>query len=415
MNYSRIAVGFALVVAGTVGGSELFAQNAKPCPNDGDCPLNRVERANKPMMRGKQNGNRKDMARDNMKKRFAEALFRRLDLSPEQRAELREIKTEQQKARKNWYEKNEKKLTSIRDDMRVARQDGDREELTRLRKKLNNVMKSSPKPSDAIDDVKAILTKDQVKKFEANLKRIRRGWEDRKEGFKDRGREGFEGRRGPQDRGEFAERGRRERKFNDSERTGKRDKWMKDPKNRNKARKQTHENIIDRAIEELDLNQTQRNKIETILESGYKARQNWMQENKNKLRDLRADMAEASREGDKTKAKKLREKLANLLATAPDRKTIRDQVLTILTPEQKEQLNKKIDQLRKRFQEAAKRRQGKERMDRNRGPKNSDMNQPKRGKKGPKKGYNKNPDDYRNNDFEKKPKKKYNDNDIFFF
>lgn len=151
--------------------------------------------------------------------------IRQLDLTGEQKAEIKEILTSHKEAMDKWREEHTDDLKAIREKMRAARESEDREAITATRKELAAIMATVPKDGDLTEKVTALLTEEQKaeldemkKKREQEMKKRREEAGTNAEGDRPRRpRDGAEGDRPRRPRGE-GERPRRPREGADGER-----------------------------------------------------------------------------------------------------------------------------------------------------------------------------------------------------
>ena len=85
----------------------------------------------------------------------------------------------------------------------------------------------------------------------------------------------------------------------------------------------------------LDLSEEQRGEVKTILQEAKQKREAAVAENKEELDKITA------------KIRELVEQRRKLLANAPDRKQVMEQVSNVLTPEQQEKFKEKIEAIKK--------------------------------------------------------------------
>lgn len=156
---------------------------------------------------------------EHLRERLHAMLFHGITLSEDQKAQLKKLqetkKAEMEKFRadhkdeleafgksmKDWHEANKPKFKAIREAMRDAAEKKDEDALKKARADLKALLESRPKPSAALEAgkpspekmaaaIRPILTADQAKIFDENVKKLEaakerlknRGGDDRKDG-----------------------------------------------------------------------------------------------------------------------------------------------------------------------------------------------------------------------------------------
>jgi ribonuclease E len=139
---------------------------------------------------------------DNMRR-----LLEGLELTEEQREKVRGIVQEGGEKARAFMEENREKFESLRNEMRTAREAGDREKMRELAQKMRELTESGPR-GQTIEEIKKVLTPEQLKKFEENLAAER----ERMQPPPPRGERGEGAQREPRERGEGMQREQRERR-----------------------------------------------------------------------------------------------------------------------------------------------------------------------------------------------------------
>ncbi len=121
-------------------------------------------------------------------------LFAGMDLSDEQKEQVREAMMAHHEERKAWHEANKERFQSIREQMKAAHEAGDRETMQSLREQVRTLMESAPKPDATHDTIRGILNEDQQAIFDERIEKIRERMEQRREG-------GPDGKGGPEGKG----------------------------------------------------------------------------------------------------------------------------------------------------------------------------------------------------------------------
>ena len=122
---------------------------------------------------------RREERREAVRERIRQQLFKDIDLSDEQQAEIRTIGEEARKQRRNWMREHGDELRQIHRAMRQAHESGDKEAGKAAREKLMALMKDVPKPADAAEKVRGVLTAEQTEQFNKNLEELRKRWHGR--------------------------------------------------------------------------------------------------------------------------------------------------------------------------------------------------------------------------------------------
>lgn len=103
-----------------------------------------------------------------------------------------------------------------------------------------------------------------------------------------------------------------------------------------------------RALHQLDLSDDQKAQLKTIHEQNRAVLDKWREENKESLDAARNAMREAREQRDREAAQAARGDLQKLMAAAPARGQVRDQVMAVLTDEQKKKLRELMGNQRRR-------------------------------------------------------------------
>ncbi|MCC6682261.1 MAG: Spy/CpxP family protein refolding chaperone [Phycisphaeraceae bacterium] len=176
----RIIAGSALAVAMT-GGGVCMAQTEKEAPPPQTAQQN--DQANAPQRRGDwrppqdgQDDRRGDMRgdmregmRDGMRPGGSFALLRGIELTDEQREQVKQIMQESREQREAWRNEHKDEVKAAQDEVDKAR-----EALRRAEEKMRNLMENAPGgPKDTAEKIKSILTDDQKAQLEANIEKMK--------------------------------------------------------------------------------------------------------------------------------------------------------------------------------------------------------------------------------------------------
>lgn len=152
----------------------------------------------------------RESRRERMRKRMEAALFKGIELSDEQRAELDAFREATYAAMAAWREEHKEELEAIRRAMHEARQEDDQAKAEAAREQFHALMQDAPSPDQFHDGVKAVLTEAQRPAYEANLQawrdEMRQRWERRDREKGDAKEDKSPRRDEPQREGDTAER-----------------------------------------------------------------------------------------------------------------------------------------------------------------------------------------------------------------
>lgn len=144
------------------------------------------ERGQRKAQKDKEGADGKRAERKGRRGHLARALLKDIELSDDQKTEIREVMKEAAQARMAWHEKHKDEIKSLRDQMQQARKDKDREKAKQVMAEMRKLMQSAPKPTDTFDKVKAKLNADQSEQFEKNVAELKDRMEKRREAHKKR-------------------------------------------------------------------------------------------------------------------------------------------------------------------------------------------------------------------------------------
>ncbi len=108
--------------------------------------------------------------RAEMDKRMQERLVKALELSAEQQKQLQQVFDTHKQAVANWQKEHGEEAKSLREQMRKARSDRDREAMTALREKSQALYKTRAELQKSLNEqIAGILTAEQKEKFKKML------------------------------------------------------------------------------------------------------------------------------------------------------------------------------------------------------------------------------------------------------
>lgn len=167
----RNTTGGSLILASVLAVSSgyVFAQNDNPGPKDGERPAKRqADGKQKPGEPGER-GPRGPRDGDRMHR----MLFEGMELTDDQKAQIKEIMQAHGEERKAWHEEHKDEFQALKDKMREAREAKDKEAADAVREETKALMGSAPKPDAVHDEIRAVLTEDQQAIFDERVAKMR--------------------------------------------------------------------------------------------------------------------------------------------------------------------------------------------------------------------------------------------------
>ncbi len=98
------------------------------------------------------------------------------------------------------------------------------------------------------------------------------------------------------------------------------------------------------ALKDLNLSEDQKARIKTIMDEARDSREKFMEEHKDEVQAIREKMKAAREAKDSEQMKQLGEELRSIMESGPKPTDTMDKIKGVLTPEQREQLQGKLDQ-----------------------------------------------------------------------
>lgn len=179
----------ALCAASMLAAAPLAVQAQDEAPARGDRPA-RAERGD----RGQRGGG--EMGPMGM-------MFRGLDLTEEQQAQMREVGETHRKKVEEWREKNGEKLKQMRTKMRDAWVDGNLDEASETEDEMRDLQNTAPTQMDAMFAARKVLTDEQAAKIGERMEQMQERMEQMREGMQERrDNRGGEGEASPERRRE---------------------------------------------------------------------------------------------------------------------------------------------------------------------------------------------------------------------
>ncbi|MFW5682668.1 MAG: hypothetical protein ACOC1G_06650 [Phycisphaeraceae bacterium] len=166
--------------------------NAQAADNDrGDRREQREARRDKPRGDGPASEARRNMAK---------VLFKDVELSEEQRKEVRDVMQKHRAGVEKWREENKQEIRKLRERIQEARRDKDRDAARAAFEELLKLGEDRPKPDALLDDIRGELTAEQVQQFNENVEAIKEKAKDRMEERRKKAKERREQRQNQRDR-----------------------------------------------------------------------------------------------------------------------------------------------------------------------------------------------------------------------
>jgi len=170
---TRTRSALILATALALSSSYALAERNGEGPPDGDRPHPRHFEG-KPGPKGPH-------ARGDMAHRF----FGGLDLTEEQKTQIRDIMKQFGEERRAWHEAHKEDFEALREKMRAARESDDPEAVKAVHEEIKALMESAPKPDATHDQIRALLTEEQQVKFDERVAKMRERMQQWREKHKD--------------------------------------------------------------------------------------------------------------------------------------------------------------------------------------------------------------------------------------
>ncbi len=189
-NSMRKSLILASVLALT--GGIALAEQDQPAASDGDRPArqrdHKADHDGKRYQgehgdhgqRGKRGEKGERSGRDH-RKAMHKRLFGGLELTDDQKAQIKEIMTKHGDERKAWHEAHKDEFHALRQKMREAREADDKDGIQGVRDEIKALIESAPKPDAAHDEIRAVLNEEQQATFDERVAKMRERMEQWKE------------------------------------------------------------------------------------------------------------------------------------------------------------------------------------------------------------------------------------------
>jgi len=112
-------------------------------------------------------------------RQLREALFRDIDLSADQQAEVDRILDAYRVELKAWADVNSAELQAVRQDLQAAREAGYRRQARRALRDLRQLAETRPDHEPYYDDIAEVLTDEQAGQFRENIEALKQQIRDR--------------------------------------------------------------------------------------------------------------------------------------------------------------------------------------------------------------------------------------------
>lgn len=154
---------------------------------ENDAPREKREAREKSEKRETREANRKERREkmrergQEIRKRAAKKLFEGVELTDDQRAQLKAVREKARTDAENWRNANQAKFKELREQMRTARQNDDKEAFEAAKNEARNLMKNAPRPRDYTDQVRGVLNEEQRVVFDQNHEELKQKFEEWRE------------------------------------------------------------------------------------------------------------------------------------------------------------------------------------------------------------------------------------------
>lgn len=123
---------------------------------------------------------------DGPRHRMVRQLFEGIELSKEQRQDVRNAMQTHRQGVQQWREDHEQEIKKLRERMREARREQDRDTAVAAFEELLKLSDDRPKPEDLLEAIRGELNEEQVKAFNENVEEIKEKARQRMEERRDK-------------------------------------------------------------------------------------------------------------------------------------------------------------------------------------------------------------------------------------
>lgn len=114
---------------------------------------------------------------------LAQEVLATLNLSEDQKNEIRTVLVEARTKTKEWREANADKQKALMEEIKTAREAKDKDKAENAMKQLRELREGAPKPAEVIDNIKALLTAEQREAFDVKIKELREERQNQNKGM----------------------------------------------------------------------------------------------------------------------------------------------------------------------------------------------------------------------------------------
>ncbi len=150
-------------------------------PEAGDSSVGAADSAAKDAKASDDGAQHRAERRDRMRQRMFEALFRDIELTPDQRERVDAAMETWRASRKAWMAEHREQFREAVRAMREAKQADDQAAVDTAKAELTTLMETSPKLRVASDAILRVLTEDQKESFNRNVAELQKRFEHRRE------------------------------------------------------------------------------------------------------------------------------------------------------------------------------------------------------------------------------------------
>ncbi len=169
--------GRTLILASVIAltGGIAMAEQEGQGPGDGDRPGHHQGDKDGKWHHGEkgEHGPRADRPGEHGPKAMHKRLFGGMELTEEQKTQVKETMRAFGDERKAWHEAHRDEIQALKEKMRAARQGDDKEAVKAVHEEIKALMESAPKPDAAHDEIRGILNEEQQATFDERITKIR--------------------------------------------------------------------------------------------------------------------------------------------------------------------------------------------------------------------------------------------------
>ncbi len=156
----------------TLGGTMAMAEDSPLAGPEAGAPTTQPSKG----MDGKGHGPRGDRPEP------LQQLLKGIELTAEQKTKIEAIRQSAMAEMKKFHEAHKAEIEKLRDETKAAMEAKDREKMQQLREQREKLFADAPRPLQAAQDIRAVLTEEQAKQFDANLAEAKKRMEEHRAG-----------------------------------------------------------------------------------------------------------------------------------------------------------------------------------------------------------------------------------------